>query len=997
MIHLPFIAESNALPKAGDLERVRLGWEKWQEAVNHISDPALAEFANNLTQDTVGRRLLESVFGNSPYLSQSLLAEIAFLQTLLQNDPDTIFTSLLNGLEQEFGAEDNQKSLMTGLRRGKRQAALLIALADIANLWPVEKIIINLSIFAETTLKIALDHLLRQAAGRGDFTLKFPQTPARGTGLFIIGMGKLGARELNYSSDIDLIVLFENDKLTYTGKRSLGDCFVKLTQGLIQIMNERTADGYVFRTDLRLRPDPGSTPIAISTLAAETYYETAGQNWERAALIKARIVAGDAESGERFLKYLTPFMWRKHLDFAAIDDIHSIKRQINAHKGLRDIKVAGQNVKLGPGGIREIEFFAQTQQLIWGGRETEMRVGGTFPALNALVVGSHLKAEIRDQLFDAYRFLRRVEHRLQMTEDRQTHLIPESEEGWHALAVFLGYDDADEFAETLLSHLRVVEKHYGELFGEAPSLGGLGNLVFTGAENDPETLDTLNKMGFSDVTNIATTIRNWHHSRYHATRSERARQILTELMPALLTALSQTTDPDTAFMKFDEFLSRLPAGIQLFSLFHSNPALLDLVAEIMGSSPRLADRLSRRSILLDGVLSQGFFDSLPPQDVLRDELHSALALTEDFEEVLNISRRWAKDRKFQLGVQMLRGTTDAEAAAPHFSNIGDILFQEIQPLVEKEFSNQYGVMPKPGLAVIAMGKLGSREMTVASDIDMIFIYENQDENDHSSGERSLDHRTYFSRLSQRIINAMTAHTVEGELYEVDMRLRPSGESGPIASSLESFRRYQTELAWVWEHMALTRARVINGPSALGEQINQTIHDILTLPRDPEQLVFDVADMRAKIAEHFPGDEFWNIKFRRGGIIDIEFIAQYLQLKHAHKHPEILSTNTITTLTLAAEKNLISREECKQLVEGAGMWHRIQGLLRMCFKEAFTEEKASIALRQRMASTCGAVDFDELKTTMERIAEGIAEIFNQQIIAPAQQAETKIKPKEDIIS
>ncbi|MBT5751667.1 MAG: bifunctional [glutamine synthetase] adenylyltransferase/[glutamine synthetase]-adenylyl-L-tyrosine phosphorylase, partial [Rhodospirillaceae bacterium] len=617
MIHLPFIAESNALPKAGDLERVRLGWEKWQEAVNHISDPALAEFANNLTQDTVGRRLLESVFGNSPYLSQSLLAEIAFLQTLLQNDPDTIFTSLLNGLEQEFGAEDNQKSLMTGLRRGKRQAALLIALADIANLWPVEKIIINLSIFAETTLKIALDHLLRQAAGRGDFTLKFPQTPARGTGLFIIGMGKLGARELNYSSDIDLIVLFENDKLTYTGKRSLGDCFVKLTQGLIQIMNERTADGYVFRTDLRLRPDPGSTPIAISTLAAETYYETAGQNWERAALIKARIVAGDAESGERFLKYLTPFMWRKHLDFAAIDDIHSIKRQINAHKGLRDIKVAGQNVKLGPGGIREIEFFAQTQQLIWGGRETEMRVGGTFPALNALVVGSHLKAEIRDQLFDAYRFLRRVEHRLQMTEDRQTHLIPESEEGWHALAVFLGYDDADEFAETLLSHLRVVEKHYGELFGEAPSLGGLGNLVFTGAENDPETLDTLNKMGFSDVTNIATTIRNWHHSRYHATRSERARQILTELMPALLTALSQTTDPDTAFMKFDEFLSRLPAGIQLFSLFHSNPALLDLVAEIMGSSPRLADRLSRRSILLDGVLSQGFFDSLPPQDVLR--------------------------------------------------------------------------------------------------------------------------------------------------------------------------------------------------------------------------------------------------------------------------------------------------------------------------------------------------------------------------------------------
>ena len=809
-------------------------------------------------------------------------------------------------------------------------------------------------------------------------------------------MGKLGARELNYSSDIDLMVLFENDKLTYTGKKSLSDCFVKLTQGLIQIIDERTVDGYVFRTDLRLRPDPGSTPIAISTLAAETYYETAGQNWERAALIKARIVAGDAESGERFLKYLTPFMWRKHLDFATIDDIHSIKRQINAHKGLRDIKVAGQNVKLGPGGIREIEFFAQTQQLIWGGREVAMRVGGTFPALNALVASGHVKAETRDQLFDSYRFLRRVEHRLQMVEDHQTHVIPENEDGWHAVAVFLGYDQPDEFAEALLSHLKIVEKHYSELFGEAPSLGGLGNLVFTGAENDPETLDTLSKMGFIDVSNIAPTIRNWHHSRYHATRSERARQILTELMPALLTALSETTDPDAAFMKFDEFLSRLPAGVQVFSLFHSNPALLDLVAEIMGSSPRLADRLSRRSILLDGVLSQGFFDPLPPQDVLRDELHSALNLAEDFEDVLDISRRWAKDRKFQLGVQMLRGTTDAEAAAPHFSNIGDILFQEIQPRVEEEFSRQYGVMPKPGLAVIAMGKLGSREMTVASDIDMIFIYEDQGENDHSSGEKSLDPRTYFSRLSQRIINAMSAHTVEGELYEVDMRLRPSGESGPIASSLESFRRYQTESAWVWEHMALTRARVVNGPGTLGEQINQTIHDVLTLPRKPERLVFDVADMRAKIAEHFPGDKFWDIKFRRGGIIDIEFIAQYLQLRHAHEHPGILSTNTIAAITLAAEKGLIGKQECKQLVEGAGMWHRIQGLLRMCFKETFTEEKASTSLRQKMASTCGATDFDDLKTKIETSAERIAEIFHQQIIAPAQQAEKNLKPEEDPI-
>ncbi|MEK7819610.1 MAG: bifunctional [glutamine synthetase] adenylyltransferase/[glutamine synthetase]-adenylyl-L-tyrosine phosphorylase, partial [Pseudomonadota bacterium] len=605
-----------------------------------------------------------------------------------------------------------------------------------------------------------------------------------------------------------------------------------------------TADGYVFRTDLRLRPDPGATPLALSTLAAETYYESLGQNWERAAMIKARAVAGDAEAGAAFLARLRPFVWRKHLDFAAIQDIHSIKRQINARRGGATIAVAGHNIKLGRGGIREIEFFVQTQQLIRGGREPRLRTSATLEGLEQLAALGLIETEAAAELKAAYEFLRRVEHRLQMTADEQTQTLPEGEDGLRALALFLGFADAAAFAAELVGHLRAVETRYARLFEDQPTLaagdGVAGNLVFTGVEADPETLKTLAGLGFRHTEMVHAAVRGWHHGRYRAMRSTRAREMLTELMPALLGALARTPDPDAAFLRFDAFLARLPSGIQIFSLLQSNPHLLALLAEIMGGAPRLAEHLSQRPAVIDAMVAPGFLDTPPDAAELAAELERHLAPIRHIEEALDVSRRWAHDRQFQIGAQLLRGLIAPAPAAAVLSDIAQVAINALFPRIEADFALQHGRFGGETLAVVAMGKLGGREMTPSSDLDLIFIYEVPAGMDASDGAKPLPPSQYFARLSQRLINSLTALTAEGRLYEVDMRLRPSGNKGPLAVALDGFVRYQEEEAWTWEHMALARARAVAGPAGLRDRVTQAIRRVLARPRDPARLFKDAA-------------------------------------------------------------------------------------------------------------------------------------------------------------
>jgi [glutamine synthetase] adenylyltransferase / [glutamine synthetase]-adenylyl-L-tyrosine phosphorylase len=976
----PSLPLYQALPPPADESAAAVGLARWGEAADDSPDPALTDAMRALAADTAGARLLSSVFGNSPYLTQSCLKEPGFVIRLAEQGLDATFAEILAALNHEL-ATTGRAAVMAALRVAKRRAALTIALADLAGQWELARVTTALSAFAERALDIVARHLLASAAAKGEIA---PEAVER-SGFIVLGMGKLGACELNYSSDIDLVVLFDGERAGYRGSRGVQAFFTGLAQELVRMMAERTADGYVFRTDLRLRPDPGSTPPAVATGAALTYYESAGQNWERAAFIKARPVAGDRAAAAAFLAELRPFLWRKNLDFAAIEDIHSIKRQINARRGGARIAVAGHDIKLGRGGIREIEFFAQTQQLIWGGRKPELRLAGTLAALDALAAEGLIAQDARATLTVAYHFLRKLEHRLQMIDDAQTHSVPREPAAMHRIAVLMGFASPEQFAEALTAQLGAVESIYARLFEEAPSLASPGNLVFTGAEDDPETLKTLRGLGFVDPAAIATIIRNWHHGRYRATRSARARELLTELVPGLVAAFGATPNPDSAFMRFDEFLARLPAGVPFFSLFYNNPGILSLVAEIMGAGTRLAETVAKRPALLDAVLTANFFDPPPPRRELAGELAALLDRAGHYEELLDLARRWVSDRRFQVGVQLLRHRLDGEAAGAAYADIAETALAALLPRVADDFARSHGTIAGGAMAVVALGKLGSREMTPTSDLDLIVIYDAAEDAEMSDGARPLSTATYYARLAQRYINALTALTSEGALYEVDMRLRPSGTSGPLATSLAAFRRYHDEAAWTWEQMALTRARIVAGPPALAGAVTAAIAEILTRPRDPGRLAVEIDDMRKRIADGHRAPGPWHVKHRRGGLVDIEFIVQFLQLRDTAVHPNLREVNTRTALTKLAAARSLAADAAADLAAALTLWRNVQSLLKLTAEEPFDEEAATPALKALLAAGAGAGDFAALKATMAAAARRAFAHYQAIVAQPASAA------------
>ncbi len=977
-LSLPF--DPKKLPAAGQSGRAEIGIERLMERAGGNGAPPA--FITDLIQDTDGRRFLEAIFGNSPFLGQCLLNEIEFLPELLANGPDTAFRDVVNALSPFLAADDGQDQIMSTLRRARRRIALLTAIADITGQWPLHRITGSLSKFADIATNVATAHLLRTAAAQGALSLNNEENPNLGSGYFVLGMGKLGAHELNYSSDIDLIVLFDPEKVTTEDPMALRQTFVRATRSLMRIFDERTEEGYVFRTDLRLRPDPSATPLAISVEAATEYYESMGQNWERAAMIKARTIAGDLEAGADFLHQLRPYIWRRHLDFAAIEDIHSIKRQITAHRGGGEIAINGHNIKLGRGGIREIEFFAQTQQLIWGGRDPSLRMAGTCKALIGLATAGRTTDQVATEMIAAYEFLRRVEHRLQMIDDKQTHSLPQSDEAVDELACFLGYTNGETFRDDLLLHLGRVERHYADLFEDAADLGSGGALAFTGGEDHPETVRNLEEMGFGDGGTVSAIIRTWHHGRYRATRSERSRQLLTELTPGLLTALANTAEPSAALLAFDAFLKSLPAGVQIFSLFAANPPLLELVAEIMGNAPRLSEWLRRNPSCLDAVLTEGFFEDTASPEALTEDLENALRQAGDFQDVLDIVRRWTNEHKFQTGVQALRGITDGTRAGPTLAAIAESAITLTWRAVEDEFTQQHGVVPGGGMALLALGKLGGREMAHRSDLDLVFIYDHDRDASASDGPKPLVPGVYYTRLSQRLITAITAQTGEGSLYELDMRLRPSGNKGPIASRLDGFAQYHAEQAWTWEQMAMTRARVVAASESLSRSVETIILETITRDRDPDALLIDVASMRLRMAKEHPGDSVWDIKHQRGGLVDIEFLTQYFVLRHAASDPSILSTNTAEALYKLNQAGYLEDAAYTELSTALGLWQRLQGVLRLTTEGEFDENTATIGQRRLLVHAGAAATFETLKLNIENTAALVLGHFDRLITTPA---------------
>ena len=915
--------------------------------------------STSLRRNPALARVLGGIAEAAPYLWNAIEEKPARLLRLLDADPAHSLAALIQKIKVAAAGAHSQAELMGILREFKLDAALLIALADLGGVWALPRITEALTRVADSAVALTVDHLLEDAVRQKKLKSAHPKNPQSGCGYIVLALGKMGAGELNFSSDIDLMVFFDAG-VSFADDIEPAPFFIGLTRDLIKILQTRTFDGYVFRVDLRLRPDPSSTQIAISTAAALDYYESRGQNWERAALIKARACAGDIAAGEQFLRDLSPFVWRKYLDYAAIADVHEMKQQIHAYRGHGEIAIEGHNIKLGRGGIREIEFFVQTQQLIAGGRHTELRDRGTVVTLSALTADGWIDEQARDELAAAYDFLRTVEHRLQMMTDEQTHTLSATPEALDVFARFLGYPSRDEFADVLVGHLRNVERHYVRLFERAPALlAQQQRLSFEPFEPDGELFERLTQMGFRRAPEIVDAVRNWRGGAYRAVRGEQARENLVNLTPVILDQLSRAENPDASFAAFDRFLAGLRAGGRLFSLLRQNPELVRFVALIIGAAPRLADILARHPQFIDPLVDPGFFGALPDEARLRESLGRSLADTSGFEAMLDAIRLFGQEHMFLIGARIISGSLSAQQAGETFARLADVLLSLVHRWVQAEFAKTHGYISDGENAVLALGRLGAREMTASSDLDLIVVYDFNEEHPQSDGKRPLHGSQYFARLTQRMISALTVQTNYGVLYPVDMRLRPSGRSGPVATQIDGFKHYQEHEAWTWEHMALTRARVVSGTPDFSARVEAVIREALCRPRDVPAISGDVVDMRGAIAKEKGDADPWDLKYAVGGLIDIEFIAQFLQLVHAAELPKILDTSTARTLEKAERLGVLTPQDAAVLRPAVRLFHDLTQILRLCLPASFDPQAASPGILALLARAADLPDFPTL--------------------------------------
>lgn len=959
-------------PKIADSKSAR-------SAISHFLDlakTAAPDLLGLFEKHPKALELMTSIASHSPFLWRLAHIHPARLSALLACDPEARLKILLRTPIEAVRDATSEAVLMRILRLVKQEVALLVALCDLGGIWPLETVTEALSDLADAALESALCFLLKEAEASGKVALKYPDAPTRECGVTVLALGKHGARELNYSSDIDIVVFFDQRNSCARDPFDAGPVFVRIVKGIVRLLNERTGDGYVFRVDLRLRPDPGSTPVAISLESAYAYYESVGQNWERAALIKARAVAGDKSIGDTFIRDLTPFIWRKYFDFAAIADIHAMKRQIQAVKGHDTITVAGHDIKLGRGGIREIEFFCQTQQLVFGGRRQKLRGRRTLDMLNALVEDGWISTGARDDLANAYRFFRTIEHRLQMVHDEQTQRLPSDLNTLSKFAKFAGFSTFSAFEKVLTAEARRVEFHYAKLFEEGADLAAKeGSLVFTGTVDDPATLETLKRMGFTEPEQVTELVRGWHFGRRQGVTSARAREVLTELVPQLLAAFGKSSDPMSAILGFDRVLGGMPAAVELFSILREHRAILSLFADILGSAPRLAEIVAGRPHLLDAIIDPNFVETFPPLDLLIERISDTVGENDLFEDFLDRLRETGQHEMFLVGVRMLSGVLSPAKAGEAYSAIAEALIRITLHEVERRFVVDHGRIASGRVAVVGMGRLGSREMTATSDLDLVVLYDFDPDSTESDGARRLDPVVYYGRLTQRLISALTVPTRRGTLYAVDMRLRPSGNKGPAATQFKGFLDYHRgNDVETWEHLALVRARPVAGDPLFMGEAELAIHSILSAERIDAKVKKDALDMRMMVAKEKGDKNIWEFKLAPGGLMDIEFIAQTLVLSHARHHPSIVRQNTALILEQAASVGVLDPEMGETLRDTYTLQRDLFEWQRTMLNGDFNPDAVDSAFRRRLAQVAGLPDFKLLAAHLTERQAAVRTIF-----------------------
>ena len=873
-------------------------------------------------------------------------AEAPFLARALERQPD--LTALLGAGDGDAAlawarqAGEGAPSVGSALRRERLAYATTLAIGDLAGAFPVAQVMAELSELADRALDSAIGAAIRKRVDDAE-----PQ------GMIALALGKHGAGELNYSSDIDPILLYDPETLPRRERDEPGEAAQRYAREVVKLLSENTDEGYVFRVDLRLRPASEVSPLAISCNAALTHYESSALAWERAAFIRARASSGDIEAGESFLAAIRPFVWRSSLDYGAIEEIRRLTKRIRAnYKGPVEVG-PGYNLKHGRGGIREIEFFAQTHQLIHGGRDPSLRLRGTRAALDALAAAGRISADEAPMLGEAYDRLRTIEHRLQMVNDRQTHALPEGE-ALDSVARLDGYADG----AALVAELREITDRVASAYDTLIPDEDEHRQVAVQADSLAANLD---EMGFDEPARLAERVTGWRDGRYRALRSPAALDAFDAMLPALLEALSQADDPARAFLRWEQILASASSAINLFRLIEARPALLDQLVAILTLAPTLADELGRRPELLDTLIDATALDLPGSVEQLAERMRGGDAGS-DYERQLDRIRVITGEVRFAIGLQLVEAVHDPLDIAAALSRTAEAAMGVAQDAAEREFASQHGRIEGSELLVLGLGRLGGGALTHASDLDIIYIFTG-DSGSESDGERALGGSHYFNRLAQRVSAALSVPTAHGALYEIDTRLRPQGNHGPLAATLESFAKYQREAAWTWEHMALTRARVLTGSEEARAALQEVIDDVLMQDRDPQKLRKDVLSMRSEMAQHKPAKGPLDAKLLRGGLVDLEFLIHYLQLRERKAFNPHLgqATRELVATDLLPES----------LIEAHDLMTRLLVAGRLLAPDLQTPSPtAALAL----ARACRCENFDALLQSLTEARHGVAEAW-----------------------
>lgn len=784
-----------------------------------------------------------------------------FLDRALERMPD-LAALLAAGIAEAAlawaHAQGEEPDAEVALRRERLALSAALAVGDLAGAFPLAKVVGELTAFADRALDRAIRTAIHERTGDG-----------AADGLIALALGKQGAGELNYSSDIDPILLFDRERLARRASDDPGEAAQRYARRVVALLAGNTAEGYVLRVDLRLRPASEVSPLAVPVGSALTHYQGQALAWERAAFIRARAAAGDIQAGEDFLAQIRPFVWRSQLDFGAIEEISALTHRIRDSHAGPPVPGPGFDVKRGRGGIREIEFYAQTHQLIHGGRDASLRVRGTRAALDALAAAEWITRENALVLGEAYDRLRQVEHRLQMVGDRQTHTLPEGE-ALDSVARLDGLADGAALVAELTAITARTARIYEELIGRsdaAPVPVALPASTLT---------PRLAGWGFTDPDALAERIDGWRDGRFAAIRSPQAIEAWDRLAPALLEAIAQSDDPMRAITRWERIIESVPSAITTFRLLDARPDLIERLVAALTLAPVLSDELARKPELLDTLIDRDALE-LPGDTAAIMARMQGAAAREDYEALLDAIRIVTGEIRFALGIQLIERLADPLDIARALSRTAEAALQLATEATVEEFAAKHGRIAGSELLILGLGRLGGGALTHASDLDIVYLFTG-DFAAQSDGERPLGGTIYYNRLASRVSAALSVPTAQGALYEVDTRLRPQGNQGPLAVSCEAFGKYQREAAWTWEHMALARARVLYGSPAAGAQLEAVLAEVLHARRDKDALREAVLSMRAEMARHKPQSGPVDAKLARGGLVDIEFLVHYLQLK-----------------------------------------------------------------------------------------------------------------------